>query len=123
MRANLRCILLGCFLLSLLIVRNTRADDEPCVPDHTLQRAGNPQIQACYAVPSDTGAYVGYPVGGGCAVKHCADLPHPEEGTWGWDYQGRCLPRRVFLGWWHGRCPQGGTGAYKTEGPHFVKCD
>ena len=27
----------------------------------------------------------------------------PEEGTWGWDYQGWLLPRRVISSWWHGR--------------------
>jgi len=85
--------------------------------DAAQRRAGNPAAVACWAIPSDTGSYVGYLVGGGCPYPHRADAPLPEEGTWGWDYQGWLLPRRVILGWWHGRRYQGGTGAYKTDGP------
>jgi hypothetical protein len=70
-------------------------------------------------LPSDTGSYVGYYVGGGCAQPRHAEPRLPDEGTWGWDYQGWFLPRRVILGWWHGRRYQGGTGAYKTDGPQF----
>src|SRR5262245_46329512 len=36
------------------------------VYDHNMHRAGYPQKVACWAVPSETCAYVGYPVGGGC---------------------------------------------------------
>jgi hypothetical protein len=92
-------------------------DEAPEVHNHTLERAGNPQILSCLAVPSDTGAYVGYQVGGGCACPHFGDAPAPLDGTWGWDYQGRCFLRRVCLLWWHGRCEQGGVGAYCTDGP------
>ncbi len=101
----------------VLIGGIARAEEAPCLPSHTFQRAGNPQIVACYAVPSDTGAYIGYQVGGGCPFKKCGEHPTPQEGTWGWDYHGRCLKRNVFLRWWHGRCDQGGTGAYATEKP------
>jgi hypothetical protein len=90
-------------------VGNTAAGEE-----HTHCRAGCPLRVACYAVPSDTGRYVGYYVGGGAAIggthRYC------EEGTWGWDYQGHFLPHRVILYWSHWRC-QGGPGAYRTEGP------
>ncbi len=48
---------------------------------------------------------------------HHAEPPLPDEGTWGWDYHGYCLPSRVILGWWHGRKYQGGEGAYSTDGP------
>jgi hypothetical protein len=80
----------------------------------THSRAGCPLQVACYAVPSDTGQYIGYYVGGGSALggthRYC------DEGTWGWDYRGCLLPRRVILYWSHWRY-QGGTGAYRTEGP------
>jgi hypothetical protein len=79
---------------------------------HTFKRAGNPTAVAWYAVPSDTGSYVGYYVGGGAP---CRGEPRtPDEGTWGWDYQGWFLPRRVMLDWWHGRRYQGGIGHYRT---------
>jgi hypothetical protein len=84
--------------------------------DHTMHRAGYPQDVARYAVPSETGHYIGYLVGGG-APCHGA-FPCPSEGTWAWDYQG-CIPRRIALGWWHGRY-QGGTGAYKSDGPRVL---
>lgn len=84
-------------------------------------RAGNPHWLFRWAIPSDTGSYVGYQVGGGCPRPLRAEAPYDHEGTWGWDYQGWLFPRRVILGWWHGRRYQGGTGAYKTDGPslHF----
>ena len=71
------------------------------------------------ARPSDTHSYTGYYVGGGAAVK--GDPRGAEEGTWGWDYQGGWLKRKVALDWWHGRRAQGGTGAYQTDGPHVLK--
>jgi hypothetical protein len=98
------------------------ATDGSQVLGHDLHRAGSPQKVACWAVPSDTGAYVGYPVGGGCPCQCCGHLPNPQcEGTWGWDYHGRCLPRRVFLLWWCKPCGQGGRGQYEPEGPNFVE--
>jgi hypothetical protein len=86
----------------------------PARGEHTDCRAGYPQQVACYARPSDTPKYIGYYVGGGSAVggthRFC------DEGTWGWDYPGCLLPHRVILYWSHWRY-QGGTGAYRTEGP------
>jgi hypothetical protein len=70
-----------------------------------------------WALPSSTGHYLGYYLGGGAGHSAKAEPRRVEEGTWGWDYQGWLLPRRVVLGWWHGRRYQGGTGAYSTEGP------
>jgi hypothetical protein len=75
-------------------------------------------IRHC-ALPSDTGAYVMYQVGGGCPFWHTSEPPFPDEGTWGWDYAGLWFQRRVILGWWHGRRYQGGIGAYPSEGPSF----
>jgi hypothetical protein len=84
------------------------------------ERAGYPLATSHLARPSDNGGNVGYLVGGGCPFPHRAEAPTPAEGTWGWDYQGWWLPRRVILGWWHGRRSQGGTGAYRTDGPKVI---
>jgi hypothetical protein len=84
----------------------------PHDPEHTLQRAGNPQRVAWYAVPTDTDSYIGYYVGGGAPCR--GESRSVNEGTWGWDYQGWLFPRRVALGWWHGRRYQGGSGHYRT---------
>src|SRR6266446_3892340 len=71
------------------------------------QRAGNPLVVAPWAKPSDTGRYVGYQVGGGALNMGKAEPAYPDDGTWGWDYQGGLFRRRVILGWWHGRRYQG----------------
>lgn len=81
------------------------------------ERVGWPQQVRKWAIPSDTGSYVGYQVGGGGFFHRCSDPPYPNEGTWGWDYRGRLLPRKIILGWSHGRLYQGGSGAYRTDGP------
>jgi hypothetical protein len=73
---------------------------------------------SCLAVPADTGHYFGYSVGGG--VPCLGGPPCPEDGTWGWDYSGWLLSRRVMLRWTHGRRYQGGVGAYRTTG---VSCE
>lgn len=83
-------------------------------------RTGRPFDVAPWAMPSNTHSYLGYLVGGGCSHRRKGDGPTAEEGTWGWDYRGWLLPRRVNLGWWHGRRYQGGSGAYKTDGPHVL---
>jgi hypothetical protein len=80
--------------------------------EHTHERAGYPSCISPCAQLSDTDSYVGYYVGGGapcCGQPRCAT-----DGTWGWDYQGCLLPRRVALDWWHGLRSQGGIGAYRT---------
>jgi hypothetical protein len=76
---------------------------------------GHDDCIACYAHPSNTPAYGGYYVGGGAAFH--GDERFADEGTWGWDYFGRHLNRRIDLGWWHGAHYQGGIGAYKADGP------
>jgi hypothetical protein len=73
---------------------------------------------SCLAVPTDTGHYDGYMVGGG--VPCLGGPPCTEDGTWGWDYSGWLLRRRVMLRWTHGRRYQGGVGAYRTTG---MNCD
>ena len=74
---------------------------------------------ARWAVPSDTGRYIGYRVGGGSAFQ--GDPPGPGEGVWGWDYSGACIWPRIALWWNHGRRCQGGPGAYRTDGPRFIE--
>jgi hypothetical protein len=69
-----------------------------------------------WALPSDTGHGVGYHVGGGAGQPHKAEHRNEDEGTWGWDYQGFLVRRRVMNGWWHSRRAQGGVGAYRTDG-------
>jgi hypothetical protein len=81
---------------------------------HTPTRAGFPLCLSRHAEPSVTHRYGGYFVGGGSA--HGGDPRGCGEGTWGWDTSS-CLPCRVRLGWSHGRRVQGGTGAYKVDGP------
>jgi hypothetical protein len=56
-------------------------------------------------------------VGGGCASKWHGEPRTAEEGTWGWDYRTSRLMCDPFLRWWHGQRYQGGSGAYKTDGP------
>ena len=78
-------------------------------------RAGWSECLRPRAVPSDTGRYCGYAVGGG-AVRF-GEGRSLDEGTWGWDYRGIVLRKRVALDWWHGRRYQGGAGQYHTDGP------
>lgn len=81
--------------------------------DHA--RAGCPQSLRWLTIPSNTRFYGGYYVGGGVPVLGEGRYPH--EGTWGWDYPGILFTKRIALNWTHGRREQGGTGAYKTDGP------
>lgn len=82
-------------------------------------RSGPPRI-ACWACPSNTCGCVGYYLGGGFAF--CRGQPRlPMEGTWGWDYRGHWIPQRILLLWTHGRCYQGGAGAYRVDGPNVLK--
>ena len=105
---------------ALLAAAAARGEECPygcaCGPEEGMRRAGYPQEVACYAVPSDTGHYIGYYVGGGAPCR--GDAPCRDEGTWGWDYRGLLVPKNVVLGWWHGRRSQGGIGTYRTAGPN-----
>lgn len=74
---------------------------------------------APWAVPSDTGRYIGYCVGGGSPFH--GEPPAPYEGVWGWDYSGVCFMPRIALWWNHGRRYQGGPGAYRPDGPRPVQ--
>jgi hypothetical protein len=94
---------------------------KPRLIPHTDERAGYPWVLAGHLEPSTTPGGIGYYVGGGVPIGHV--LGHREgrrrdEGTWGWDETGSShFRRRMILGWSHGRKYQGGTGAYRTDGP------
>jgi hypothetical protein len=92
----------------------TPAPGRPRVIEHSHARAGKPLCVSPHATPTNGPGYLGYYVGGGTACRGCS-RGH-EEGTWGWDYEGVHLPRRVWLSWSHGRRYQGGTGSYRTDG-------
>ena len=87
-----------------------------CRPAVDLKkRAGYPQCISKLAWPAQSARECGYWVGGG--APHRGQGRYADEGTWGWDYNGILFPKKVALGWWHGRREQGGSGAYKTDGP------
>src|SRR5262249_42253600 len=92
----------GPALAFCLLAGTAVADPVPQAGDCGSVRAGCPECVAWWARPADDPQRVGNYVGGGCPVRCRADGPHPNEGTWGFDYQGWLLPRRVILGWWHG---------------------
>ncbi len=77
-------------------------------------RFSDPHAVARYAIPSNTRHYTGGYVGGGTVLP--GEARYDNEGTWGWDYSG-LLPKRTWLNWSHGRRYQGGSGAYKSDGP------
>jgi hypothetical protein len=84
---------------------------------HTDERAGYPRALAHHLAPSTTPGGIGYYVGGGVCLGH-GHPRSPHDGTWGWDETGCHIFRpRNILGWSHGRKYQGGTGAYRTDGP------
>lgn len=82
---------------------------------HNHERAGNPLGLRRHLEPTNAGDSYGYYVGGGGG--HGSGPRCREEGTYGWDYTGIHFPRRVVLGWNHGRKFQGGTGSYQTNDP------
>lgn len=96
----------------------TAADNFPirCPSPCASQRGERSQTVRRMAVPAYNCRDGGYFVGGGIPVfgdGHC----QYHEGTWGWDYGGILFNKRVALHWGHGSRHQGGTGAYKSDGP------
>ena len=85
-----------------------------------VERAGYPWCQGRWAQWQNPCDYIGYYVGGGApgprSREHC-----PDEGTWGWDYQGTKLHRLVRLGWTNPPRRQGGEGSYDPDGPRFTE--
>ena len=85
---------------------------------HSYERAGYPNEVSKYAVPTNGPNYEGYSVGGGSpGMGKGGRYPEPDEGTWGWDYGGWSHKFRFKVAlFWNNRY-QGGTGAYKIDGP------
>jgi hypothetical protein len=114
---------IGCWL-SLEAADRTESQAAPCAciacscSAEGDCRAGNPQCIARHAQPSNTPSDSGYYVGGGAPFH--GQPRFSDEGTWGWDYSGRFLDRRIWLNWWHGERAQGGAGQYKTDGPRLL---
>jgi hypothetical protein len=96
------------------------ATPAPCATaaENPHHRAGHPDRQACYAQPSNENHYSKGYVGGGTQFHGSGRFAH--QGTWGRDYCGSFLSHRPWLHWSHGRRHQGGSGAYKTDGPKFL---
>ena len=111
---------IGTIILGIALVLPVRAW---CQQVDDQRRAGYPLEQSRLAHPSENPYQVGYYVGGGAATYRHSDGPLADEGTWGWDYQGWLIKRRVILNWWHGRRYQGGVGAYKTDGPKLKEVE
>ncbi len=128
MRRAIRCLVLATSLAAVVPDQaalgghfsrrrqGTPPPGEPRSIEHSHRRAGYPLCLSPRADLTNTPEYEGYYVGGGSPYH--GEGRCRTEGTWGWDYVGWHLPRRVALGWNHGRREQGGTGAYETDGPH-----
>lgn len=84
------------------------------------ERAGWPRCYWVWARTQDPCDYTGYTVGGGApgprSREHC-----PDEGTWGWDYQGHKFKRWIRLGWTYPPRRQGGEGSYQPDGPRIAE--
>jgi hypothetical protein len=108
------CKMLLCAGLTLYL--STPGIGEEPTSKSTSPCSGSERVPvAWYARPSVTPAYTGYYVGGGCLWR--GEPRNLNEGTWGWDYEGKLLNRYIWLNWCHGRRCQGGTGSYRTDGP------
>jgi hypothetical protein len=140
---NWLCLLIVCLALTLLLPQGLHADspeasaggtsytitDQETAPPSGIvwgatsegyrecdfARAGCPQCLRKITIPSNTRFYGGYYVGGGTPTKGAGRCI--EDGTWGWDYSGMVFPKRIALNWTAKGRYQGGTGAYKTDGP------
>ncbi|HUY36951.1 MAG TPA: hypothetical protein VMV69_29805 [Pirellulales bacterium] len=119
--------LAAAFLIVLSLVNPVQAGarqfDQPRYAkhpaSHTLARAGQPQRVRRHSRPTYTREYDAGWVGGGAGIL--GDSPRTHEGVWGRDYVGLVFPRCVWPHWLHGRREQGGSGAYKSDGPRLIK--
>ena len=85
--------------------------------DH-FHRAGHPETQGKFAKPSLNKHYTFGYVGGGAAFR--GEPRCPDEGTWGVDYSGILLKKKIWLPWLHGHRAPRGEGSYQTDGPHLL---
>jgi hypothetical protein len=114
----MRRLVWAALVLGLMTARVRAADDEFKLSQEfpyqqNPARAGFPRIVSCLAIPSQTPAYYGYFVGGGRVFG--GNGAGPLEGTWGWDYGGRCLYNPCLVLGFGSTHYQGGTGSYKTD--------
>jgi hypothetical protein len=87
---------------------------------HTIRQAGYPYCVSPVSMVSYNEHYSGGYIGGGKFLG--GDYPCPHQGTWGWDYTPfRPMSSKIFLRWSNGRHYEGGTGAYKTDGPKPIE--
>ncbi len=95
----------------------SKAVEYGCI-DH-MHRSGHPETQSKFAKPSLSKHYsFGY-VGG--AASFGGEPRFFDEGTWGVDYSGILLSKRIWLRWLHGHGEQRGAGSYQTDGPHLLR--
>lgn len=86
-----------------------------------LARAGNPQCVSPLAAPPESPHEVSYYAGGGARTRAArGEERRGNEGIWGVDYGGVLFPKHVKLDWWHGARYQGGSGAYRADGPRIL---
>jgi len=85
----------------------------PTIDDE--RRAGYPHELSRLARFENRCTYTGYYVGGG--EKSNSNCRSIDDGTWGWDYFGRCYHRLVRLDFGHPSRYQGGEGQYQPDGP------
>lgn len=85
-----------------------------------FERAGKPWCHFPWARRQIECDYTGYYVGGGAAIGRTRGRC-PDEGTWGWDYAGCRLKRKVRLDWFCRDREQAGEGQYEPDGPRVVE--
>jgi hypothetical protein len=98
-------------------------DRGDCPPKRYLmpdcKRAGNPHCVAPWARCSVTDKYSSWFVGGGSPFAR-GRCRKSTEGTWGLDYGGFFGHAKVWLNYTRYHRPQGGEGAYQTDGEPAV---
>lgn len=93
-----------------------KANEHRCI-DH-LHRTGHPETLGRFAKPSLNQHFsFGY-VGGGATFR--GEPRVADEGTWGVDYSGILLKKRIWLQWLHGHREPRGEGSYEPDGPHLL---
>jgi hypothetical protein len=110
-RLGLSCLI----LLAGSLCPATALGEGPVAPAVSCCPARPVPGVAWWAVPSDTGHYVGYYVGGGCLWR--GDAPTPDQGTWGWDYAACSFLPRIKLLWCRCEGGRANVPVYRTVGP------
>lgn len=101
-------------------VRSLDGDRRQRTPSERMRRAGSPLKISRLAAPSvNARRYSGGYTGGGAATLGKPRRVY-QDGTWGVDYHGWPLHRRIWLGWRHGRHERESNKGYEAEGPRIV---